>query len=223
MARRVRDYPLLRTRGFTGTRPLSLTCGFDRGTPVDRYYIERFLAGHSADVHGRVLEADDDGYSRRFGGTRVEHQDILAIDHSSAGATIVGDLRRPGLLPAKAFDCIILTQTLQYVFDPPGAIGQLRQALKPGGALLLTVPGVAPISLDAWRDSFYWRFTANSVQRLLVDAFEPASVEVLPLGNLYAATAFLHGAAVEELNRKKLKPVMPEYAIVIVARAIASV
>src|SRR4029453_14668409 len=38
------------------TRPLSNDFGYDRGTPVDRYYIERFLARHQSDVKGRVLE-----------------------------------------------------------------------------------------------------------------------------------------------------------------------
>lgn len=123
------------------------------------------------------------------------------------------------MLPPNSFDCVILTQTLQYLFDVPTALKQVRDSLRPGGVLLLTAPGVAPVSLDDWRDSYYWRFTAPAVERLLGQLFGTA--EVLPFGNLYAATAFLHGAAAEELDEAKLQPVMDEYAVVIAARAVA--
>ena len=45
--------------GLLGTKPVSDHWGWDRGTPVDRYYIEQFLAEHAADVRGRVLEVKD--------------------------------------------------------------------------------------------------------------------------------------------------------------------
>ncbi len=202
------------------TRPLSKASGFDRGLPIDRYYIERFLALHSADIRGRVLEAGDDSYSRRFGAGQVTRQDVVNIDSRDPSTTIAGDLAAPGTLPEGTFDCVLLTQTLQDVFDVPAALAHIRRSLRPGGVALLTFPGVAPISPDDWRDSFYWRFTAPSVQRLLADAFEPAGIEVSPYGNLYAATAFLHAAAAQEVSEKKLQPVMPDYAIVIAARAI---
>jgi SAM-dependent methyltransferase len=220
-ARRVRAYPLLRLGQMSSSRPLSRASGFDRGTPVDRYYIERFLADHSADIRGRVLEVGEDVYSRRFGGGRVERQDILHIDDSNAAATLVGDLADPRTLPSGAFDCIILAQTLQYVFDLPAAVRTIRRALRPGGVALITVPGVAPISLDDWRDFYYWRFTGASLDKLLNLEFEASNIAVSAFGNLYAATHFLHGAAVEEVGRKKLQGLMPEYAIVIAARVVA--
>ena len=97
----------------------------------------------------------------------------------------------------------------------------MHQSLRPGGVLLLTVPAISPICADEWRDSHYWLFTSLSLKRLLSDSFEPKKVSVSAFGNLYAATTFLHGAAVEEANRKKLEEVVPEYAIVICARAVA--
>ena len=35
------------------TTPLSERHGYDRGTPVDRYYIERFLEEHRRDIRDR--------------------------------------------------------------------------------------------------------------------------------------------------------------------------
>jgi SAM-dependent methyltransferase len=206
---------------ISSVKPLSAAYGFDRGTPIDRAYIEAFLAEHAADIHGRVLEVGDASYSGRFGGTAIARQDVLHIHPGNPAATIVGDLASPGTLPPNAFDCIILTQTLQYVFDLQSAVQQIRQALRPGGVALITVPAISPICGDEWRDSHYWLFTARAVERLLSSAFDSDKVSVSAFGNLYAASAFLHGAAVEEVNRKKLVPVNPAYAITIVARAVA--
>ena len=219
--RRARAYPLLHIGQISSTRPLSNASGFDRGTPIDRYYVEQFLSEHAHDIRGCVLETGDASYSLRFGGERVTKQHIIHVDHSNPAATIVGDLSEPGTLPPKTFDCILLTQTLQYVFDVPAAVKQIRDALRPGGVALVTVPGVAPISHDDWEDSFYWRFTATSLERLFESAFAKSAIVVKPFGNLYAATTFLHGAAVQEVNKSKLIPVDPAYAIVICARAVA--
>jgi len=220
-ARRLRAFPRLHFGQFARTKPLSVASGFDRGTPIDRYYIERFLAEHATDIQGRVLEVGGDLYSRRFGGERIKQQDVLHVDGSNKIATIIGNLSSPGLLPSETFDCIILTQTLQYIFDLDKALEQVRRALRPGGVALITVPAIAPINSDEWQDSFFWRFSEPSLKRLLSAAFSADNVTALGAGNLYSATAFLHGAALEELNRRKLEPFMAEYAIIITGRAVA--
>lgn len=208
--------------GRIGTlQPLSNIFGYDRGTPVDRIYIEDFLTRHADDIRGRVLEVGDDGYSRMFGGDRITRQDILNIDPKAPRVTIVGDLADSSTLPENTFDCIILTQTLQLIFDLGGAMTNIRRSLRPGGVLLLTVPAIGPLCADQWQDSFYWSFTENSVARLLREYFNPVETTILTYGNLYASTAFLHGAAVEELSRSKLQRVDPGYAITIAARAVA--
>src|SRR5687768_6643043 len=94
---------------FISTKPLSNVFGFDRGQPIDRFYIERFLARHAADIKGHVLEIGDDAYSRRFGGNRIVHQDVLHVDGSNSSATILGDISMPDVLPAESFDCLVIT------------------------------------------------------------------------------------------------------------------
>jgi SAM-dependent methyltransferase len=220
-ARRAHGRAAMRIGRIGSARPLSRIWGYDRGLPIDRYYIEQFLAAHVSDVRGHVLEVGDAEYSRKFGGDRVTKQDVLHLDSSNPAATIVGDLSTPGLLPAGAFDCIIMTQTLQFVRDVPTALKQIREALRPGGVALMSLPGVAPLCADEWNGSFYWRFTEASFREMLADSFEASKIEVSAFGNLYAATLFLHGAAMEETVRKKLDPLVPEYAIVLAARAVA--
>jgi glycosyltransferase involved in cell wall biosynthesis len=199
-------------------RPISLDFGWDRGTPIDRYYIESFLARRAADIRGRVLEVGDDGYCRRYGGSHIAHQDVLHVDGRNPHATLVGDLTEPGVLPDGAFDCVVFTQTLQLIFDLKQAVMRLHAALRPGGVLLLTVPGISPIDRDEWGDRWCWALTTVSIRKL----FEPlfgTELEIRADGNVFAATAFLQGAALEEVDRATLDIYDPAYPVIITLRA----
>ena len=181
------------------TTPASRVFGLDRGTPINRYYIEKFLASHAASIRGRVLEVGGSDYSRRFGSDRVERLEVLHATPGNPAATIVGDLADPGTLPANAMDCFICTQTLECIFDVQKAVLGAHQLLKPGGVLLATVSGISQISrydMERWGE--YWRFTTASATRLFAPVFT-GGVEVGSCGNLLAAIAFLQGLAVEDL------------------------
>jgi len=200
--------------------PLSRSFGFDRGQPVDRHYIEAFLARHAADIHGRTLEAGDDSYTRRFGGDRVERRDILHPGVGAPGATLIADLAQADTLPANTFDCIVLTQTLQLIYHLPEAIHGLHRMLRPGGVLLATVPGLSQLSEDEWRDSWYWGFTPSSVRRLFASVFPAERLDVDAFGNVLAATAFLQGIAAQELRPAELDYRDPSYPLLISVRAV---
>ena len=199
--------------------PFSREFGYDRGQPIDRYYIERFLQAHAGDVSGHVLEIADDTYTRRFGGARVVKSDVLHRE-AHRDATIIGDLTRADHIPSETFDCVILTQTLQFIYDVAAALRTVRRVLKPGGTALVTVPGITQISrydMDRW--GCYWSFTSMSVRRLFEEAFPADDIRVASHGNVLAATAFLYGMASEELEKGELDAVDPDYQLVITVRA----
>lgn len=202
-------------------RPMSSRFGFDRGTPVDRSYTQEFLARHARDVRGVVGEIADDGYTRMFGGAAVERAEIVDIDSANPRASIVADLAHPQGLPARAFDCLIVTQTLQYVSDPAAAVRTCEQALKPGGVLLLAVPALAAHDTVETDDSDFWRFWPAGLAHLLEGSFERDAIEVESRGNLVAAIAFLHGLAAEELRPAELAANDSRFPIVVHARATA--
>src|SRR5690606_675442 len=93
-------------------------------------------------IHGRVLEIGDNTYTLRFGGDRVSISDVLHVDEGHAGATITADLTSAEHIPGDQFDCIVFTQTLQFIFDASAALRTLHRILRPGGVLLCTVPGI---------------------------------------------------------------------------------
>lgn len=184
--------------------PVSSLLGCDRGTPIDRYYIEKFLKGRSSLIKGRVLEVGSDTYSRRYGGEGCTSFEVLHATPGNRKSTMVGDLTDTSMLPENAFDCFICTQTFNFIFDVQKAIQGAHYLLKPGGVLLATVSGISQISrydMDRWGD--YWRFTTASMQKLLEPAFT-GGVEIESFGNVLAATAFLQGIAVEDLPGRTL-------------------
>jgi len=202
--------------------PFSRVCGFDRGLPIDRYYIERFLFAHTSDIQGHVLEIGDDQYTRKFGGNRVTKSDILHVTEGNPKATIVADLTCANHILSDTFDCIIFTQTLQMIYDVWAALRHLYRILRPGGVLLLTSHGISKIcrreGIDSWGE--YWHFTTQSIRRLFQETFPAANITVEAYGNVLTGLAFLHGLAANELRREELDYFDPEYEVLITVRAV---
>jgi SAM-dependent methyltransferase len=210
----------VRWGGFRRVTPISQAWGFDRGLPVDRYYIERFLARQADDIKGRVLEIADSTYTRRFGADRVKQSDVLHILAGQRAATIVADLTHADEIPSNSFDCVILTQTLLFIYDVRAAIKTVHRILKPGGVMLGTVPGITKISredMNQWGQ--YWSFTSLSMRRLLEETFPGGLLQVNVFGNVLTAAAFLYGLAAEELCNTELEHHDPDYEVVITFRA----
>ena len=204
------------------TAPISRHFGYDRGKPVDRRYIEDFLRRHASDIRGRVLEVGDNAYTRSFGGAGVEKSEILHVDPDAPNATYCADLADGDGLPDAAFDCIVLTQTLHLIFDLKRAITTLHRILKPGGVLLLTVPGVSSVDAGEWGSTWYWSFTPAALDRSLKEAFRESEVVVTGYGNVLSAAAFLYGLAEDELRPHELNACDPQYPVIVAARAVKS-
>jgi peptidoglycan/xylan/chitin deacetylase (PgdA/CDA1 family)/glycosyltransferase involved in cell wall biosynthesis len=172
------------------TTPIGSYRGRDRGTPIDRYYLERFLEAHRADVNGRVLEITD-----------------------------VADLRNATALASDTYDCLIVTQTFHLVDDIGAAIGTCFRLLRPGGVLLATAPGINRIDDAAGLDGDYWRLTEASARRLFAQSFPVERLDVTTYGNVGASMAFLNGLAVEELSGADLDARDPSFPVVVAVRA----
>lgn len=201
--------------------PLSPEWGLDRGGPLDRHYIDRFLRLHRGDIRGRVLEIKDDGYTRRFG-SAVGDVDVLDVDAANPRATVVADLQQADSIPEGRYDCFVLTQTLHIIYDVRAALRHALRILKPGGVLLCTLPAVSRVNYeDGGLDGGdFWRFTEASVRRLFAELLPPESFEVTVYGNVLASVAFLHGLAPHELDAALLEHVDPYFPLVFAVRAV---
>lgn len=201
------------------SEPLNRSWGFP-GRSVARRYIETFLGEYADDIRGHVLEAAPEMYTHAFGGSAVTGSDVLDVA-GAPGATIVGDLATGAGIPRGVFDAIVLTQTLEFIYEMEDAVTTLHDALAPGGVLLLTVPGIGQID-RYWADRVgdYWRFTAYSLERLLQGHFGAENVVVRSYGNVKTATAFLYGLAQEELAAADFAVNDPDYPVIVAGRAV---
>jgi glycosyltransferase involved in cell wall biosynthesis len=202
------------------TTPFSTQFGYDRGGPLDRYYIESFLKQHNAFIKGKVLEIGDNEYTMRFGGNKVMHSDILHVDEQNTKATFYGDLSHAPHLPDNHFDCIVLTQTLHLIYNYHEAVKTCYRILKPGGALLLTVPGISHIDQGEWKQYWLWSFTGASIKKILAEIFHENNTEIATYGNVLVAASFLYGLGFSELKKEQLDYFDPHYQVIISAVAI---
>jgi SAM-dependent methyltransferase len=201
-------------------KPISKKWGFDRGLPIDRYYIEQFLAKHANDVRGHALEIGDNTYTYRYGAGRITNSDILHVVEGTPRATIIADLTHAPQIQDGMFDCIICTQTLQLIYELPAAVQTLHRVLKPRGVLLATVPGVSRIAHGDGVDADYWRFTTASATRLFENSAPGSFLEIDAYGNVFTASAFLYGLAAEELTSDELNSFDSDFQTIIGVRMV---
>lgn len=195
--------------------------GSERGDPIDRYYIKKFLRAHAQDIRGEVLEASNaPNYTAMFGQDRVTGAHVMYPVPGLAGGTIVANLETGEGVPDNAYDCMVLTQVYQCIFDLPAAIRNSYAALKPGGVLLATFSGISQMAVFKTTDwGEYWRLTDASARRLFGDVFGPEHVQVGTMGNALSACSFLNGLIVSDLSLKDLDHNDPEYQLQITVRA----
>jgi SAM-dependent methyltransferase len=200
--------------------PFSTEFGYDRGGPIDRYYIENFLLKEAACIRGRVLEIGDNTYTLQYGSTAVSQSDVLHIDATNSQATFVGDLSDAPHIPDNTFDCLVLTQTLHLIYEVKCALQTCYRILKPGGTLLLTVPGITPIDRGEWKNTWYWTFTDRALHRLFAETFSIGSVEILSFGNVRVATAYLYGLGLPEIDEVSLDYYDPQFQVINAVKAV---
>ncbi|MBM2817606.1 MAG: methyltransferase 11 protein [Parcubacteria group bacterium] len=204
---------------FRSVLPKSQKFGFDRGGPINHYYIEKFIEENSSHINGTVLEIADSRYSKKFG-KNVERFEVLHYINDNPKATIVADLTKIDTLPENFADCFICTQTLNFIYDFKSAIKGMYHLLKPGGILLATVSGISQISrydMDQWGD--YWRFTTLSCEKIFKEVFGEENVKVDFYGNCLSARMFLNGQSSMELTKKELDYKDNDYQVLITIKA----
>lgn len=207
--------------------PLEPYCrnwGTSRGTPIDRYYIDQFLRHSSSEIRGRVLEVKSENYARFYGDPkRIVSVDVLDILTENKRANLHVDLAQADAIPQGSYDCFILTQTLNLIYDVRSAWAHAVRILKPGGTLLGTVSAVNRISAeDGGLDDDYWRFTSGSIRKITEGIPRATQLRIQGFGNVLACCAFLYGIPAEAVEPDRLDYVDPYFPVVYGFSVIAS-
>ena len=200
-------------------QPLSKIYGYDRGKPIDRYYIEIFLRENKDWVKGVCLEITDTQYIKKYGGDRVTKADALDIDRANHNATIYGDLRKLDGVPSNKYDCLIITQTLVMIDDYEAAIKECKRILKPGGTMLVTLPCLSPV----WNiKNHHWRFTGASAKYVFGKYFAPENLEIKTFGNALSGQAFWVGMSQQDLSKEEIEYNDPYFPVIVSIKATKS-
>ena len=205
----VRGYGLPRWGNLRRTTPFSSTFGFERGTPIDRYYLHRFLTRHRDVITGDVLEVQNSSYTERFG-RAVARADTFDIVPQSAPTHRCDFSHCEDVIPGAAYDCLLLPNTLPHLRELDLALAHARRVVRPGGTILASAAGLLPLTGDV---PDYWRLSPDGWRERLRDAWPGAAIDVAGHGNCLAAIAAQLGLAVEELSEAELDVPDPRYPV----------
>lgn len=138
-------YPIIDAISRMDTIPVSRKFGVERGTAIDRYYIEYFLKKNKELIHGECIEIAENTYTYRYGENRIKKANILHVKGWGENA-IKGNLETGEGILENEYDCAIITQTLMFIYDLRKTAKNIYKMLKPGGNALLTVAGISQVS-----------------------------------------------------------------------------
>jgi hypothetical protein len=191
-------------------RPFSEYFGFDRGTPIDRYYLDRFLSAHRLEIHGEVLEIQLPDCARRYGqGVTAVH--TVDIDPRFS-PTYCCDLASAGIIADARYDCFLLPNTLPYLRHLERALVEALRIVRPGGTILATASTFVPLVTDM---ADYWRLSAAGWEELASKAWPDCRLTVESHGNCLSAVAAMLGLASEELSPAELDGRDPRYPVLV--------
>lgn len=211
-------YPLVNAIADMDTGPISRQFGTERGTPVDRQYIETFLREHSEFIRGDVLEIEDNAYTFRFGGERVVHSIVMDVDSGDSRISFNGNLETGEGIRDEIADCFILTQTLMYIFDLKSAAHNISRVLKVGGVALITCSGISQNSKRCM-DNYgcYFNFNKDVFEKMFRDEDSVQVMEVGSFGNVKTVSAHINGVCCEDLAAEDFIPNDRYYPLIVYA------
>ncbi|MDQ3535825.1 MAG: methyltransferase, partial [Bacteroidota bacterium] len=111
-------------------------------------------------------------------------------------------------------------QTLLLIYDVKEAIAHAHRILKPGGVLLVTIPGITQMDYKALGNIWYWSFSEASATKLFQEVFSPDKINVGKHGNVLIASSLLYGISAKELTKEELDYTDPDYQVIITIRAV---
>jgi hypothetical protein len=178
--------------------PFSPMFGADRGLPVDRLYLHRFLERQQSAIQGDVLEIQLTSYTQRYG---IDVHSMKSIDiDAKYEPTFVCDLAEADrVIPPESCFLLRLPQNLHPILRLVEYHRKAFRFVRPGGAILASSAGLLPLIPDAPELDF-WRFSASGWRSLLSRVWPDADLLVESHGNCLTATAAMLGLASEDLS-----------------------
>ncbi len=209
------DNPYIALISHMPLNPAGRLFGCERGKPVDRYYIEKFLESNKEDIRGDVLEIAETTYSVKYGEDRIRNAFALHVE-GWGGNVIKGNLETGDGIEENCYDAVIITQTLMFIYNIQNVAKNIYKMLKKGGTALVTVSGISQISrYDAENWGSYYSFHEDALKRLFEPLFGKENVKTRVFGNVKTAISLLYGLCCEDLEESDFYKVDEDYPVII--------
>ncbi|WP_083733561.1 class I SAM-dependent methyltransferase [Actinomadura sp. CNU-125] len=187
--------------------PICPAFGKSRGTPIDRHYLDQFIAEVRSQVSGEVVEIGGrDGNRDAYGFTkaaRYRGMDIAADPEVS----LLCDATDPASLPPECLDAVVAFNVLEHTARPWEVVANMWRWLRPGGTAYCMVPNAQRVH-EAPND--YWRPLPAALTAMFHDWSER---RVRQYGNPLTVIASYMGVPAEELDAAELDAYHPEYPV----------
>jgi SAM-dependent methyltransferase len=203
----VPDVGALKWGDLRRTQPLCQFFGFTRGTPIDRYYLNRFVESIRDEVRGITLEIGGEKQNRDLFGFKCATE-YRVLDLPGLSDDVAGDVSRRDTFAENTFDSIVIFNVLEHCERPQQVVDNIHRWLQPGGKAFVLVPTAQKLH-PAPGD--YWRPLPQGLQSLF-RAF--SKHETRTYGNIATVIASFHGIAAEELTGEELDFNHPDYPVV---------
>ena len=156
-----------------------------------------------------MLEVQTGSYTERFGHD-VTRADTFDIVPEFAPTHLCDFAHCGGIIPARAYDCLLLPNTLPHFRELDLALAHALRVVRPGGTILASAAGLLPLTGDV---ADYWRMSPDGWRERLGAAWPGATIEIGGHGNCLAAVAAQLGLALEELTTAELDVQDPRYPV----------
>ena len=205
---------------FGVVTPIDPNWGFERGTPIDRVYVERFVGAHAADIRGRVLEIAAPDYTNTFG-RGVEQVDILMATEGNPQATIVGDLTDAPHIPTTRSTARSSRRRSSSSTTSAPRSRRCNESSRPAACCSRPCPDSRRSRrLEDEEFGEWWHYTGRSVRRLAEEAFGAGERRGRDVRERPRGVGFLYGLAASDLESEELDAHDPLYEVVIGLRAV---
>lgn len=95
-----------------------------------------------------------------------EGNEFLTLDNDPAWEPdVIGDICHAPFV-SEHFDLVILSETLEHIFDFQIALKECFRILKPGGHLIITTPWMVDFHPTSFTAD-YWRFSQQAYEKIL--------------------------------------------------------
>ena len=204
-------------------QPVERAQGALSGKSIKRVYSDDFIEKHRDLIHGIVGEMEDRRYTREYGLSEQIEQSYIVDKYRKFGSKeqygLNMDLESGEGIKSGFFDTFICTHTLTYISNPPKAIRNIVEMLRPGGVALITFAGMlhraSAQELDLYKP--YYGILPHIIPAILKCFGNEVSYHITTYGNIKAATATLYGIPSEFFSKQELMAKDADYPLIVAA------